>query len=98
MKTTVWRIQTEDTTHTVAYALHKLTGRMTVTVDGDEFTLSAGLLSLKAARREPFRLVGADGEAEQAVLAVDRKGRASLIFRAKEVQADGEMEMRKGDS
>ena len=36
-------------------------------------------------RREPFRVVDADGEAEQAILVVDKKGRAKLIFRAKEV-------------
>ena len=84
-KTTVWRIHAEDTEHTVTYSLVRLTGRMTVSVDGDEFVLSAGFLSCKAARREPFRLVGADGEAEQAILVVDKKGRASLIFRAKAV-------------
>ena len=60
----------------------------TVTLDEDEYVLSAGFLSLKAARREPFRIVDEDGEAEQAILAVDKKGRASLIFRAKEVAAE----------
>ena len=85
-KKTVWQIQTEDIQHTVTYTLHKFTGRMTVTLDEDEFHLSAGFLSLKAARREPFRIVGADGEAEQAILAVNKKGQAKLLFRAKEVQ------------
>ncbi len=80
-----WHIETEDTVHTVSYTLSRLTGRMTVTVDGDAFTLSAGLFAMKAARREPFRLVGPDGEAEQAVLVVDKKGRATLLFRAKTV-------------
>ena len=84
-KTTVWRIPAEEPTHTVTYSLNKFTGKMTVTLDGDEFTLSAGFLSLKAARREPFRIVDEEGEAEQAVLVVDQKGRASLLFRAKEV-------------
>ena len=59
--------------------------KQTVTLDGDEFILSAGFLSLKAARREPFRIVDEEGEAEQAILVVDQKGRASLLFRAKEV-------------
>ncbi len=87
MKQTTWRIPNEDgTTHTVTYALSRLTGRMTVTVNGDAFTLSAGFLSLKAARREPFRLVGMDGEAEQAILVVDKKGRATLLFRAQTVE------------
>ena len=87
-KTTVWRIATEDgdaAAHIITYSLNKFTGKMTVTLDGDEFTLPAGFLSLKAARRDPFRIVGADGEAEQAILVVDKKGRASLLFRAKEV-------------
>lgn len=87
MKQATWHIQTEDTTHTVSYQLRLLTGRMTVTVDGDSFTLSAGPFSLRAARREPFRLVGADGEAEQAVLVVDRRGNATLLFRGKAVEA-----------
>ena len=87
-KTTVWRIPAEEPAHTVTYSLNKFTGKMTVTLDGDEFILSAGFLSLKAARREPFRIVDEEGEAEQAVLVVDQKGTASLIFRAKEVAPD----------
>ena len=87
-KTVTWRIPAEAPTHTVTYSLNKLTGRMTITLDGDEFVLPAGFLSLKAARREPFRILDEEGEAEQAILVVDRKGRASLIFRAKEVAAE----------
>ena len=87
-KVTTWRIPAEAPTHTVTYSLNKFTGRMTITLDGDEFTLSAGFLSLKAARREPFRIMDEEGEAEQAILVVDKKGRASLIFRAKEVAAE----------
>ncbi len=89
MKQTVWHIRTEDTSdapaHIITYALNRFTGRTRITVDGDEFILSAGPLSLKAARREPFRIVGEDGEAEQAVLVVDKKGGASLLFRAQTV-------------
>ena len=87
-KSVTWRIPTEAPTHTVTYSLNKFTGRMTVSLDGDEFTLSAGFLSLKAARREPFRIVDEEGEAEQAILVVDKKGRASLLFRAKEVVSE----------
>ena len=87
-KTVTWRIPTEAPTHTVTYSLNKFTGKMTVTLDGDEYTLSAGFLSLKAARREPFRIVDEEGEAEQAILVVDKKGRASLLFRAKEVVSE----------
>ena len=82
---TTWRIATEGSEHIITYALKKFMGRMTITLDGDAFTLPAGFLSLKAARREPFRIVDADGEAEQAVLVVDKKGRVSLLFRGKEV-------------
>ena len=84
-KITTWKITTETAEHTVTYSLNKFTGKMTVTLDGEAFDLSAGFLSLKAARREPFRIVDGDGEAEQAILTVDKKGKASLIFRAKEV-------------
>jgi hypothetical protein len=87
-KTTIWRISAAGKQHIIAYSLNKFTGRMTVTLDEDVFVLSAGFLSLKAARREPFRIVDDDGEAEQAVLVVDRQGRASLIFQAKEVVAE----------
>ena len=87
-KITTWRIPAEAPTHTVTYSLNKFTGKMTVTLDGDEYTLSAGFLSLKAARREPFRIVDEEGEAEQAILVVDKKGRASLLFRAKEVVSE----------
>ena len=84
-KTTVWRIAPEGHKHVITYTLEKLKGRMIVTLDEDVFVLSAGFLSLKAARREPFRIVDEEGEAEQAILVVDQKGRASLLFRAKEV-------------
>ncbi len=86
MRTTTWRIRNEDgTAHTVTYALAKFTGRMNVCVNGDVFSLSAGFLSLHAARREPFRLMDADGEAEQAILVVDRHGKPTLIFRGETV-------------
>ncbi len=86
MKTTTWRIENENgTAHTVTYTLSRFTGRMSVSVNGDSFTLSAGFLSLGAARREPFRLVDTDGEAEQAVLVVDKHGKPALIFRGETV-------------
>ena len=93
--TTVWRIQTEDgdtpaATHTVTYSLNRMTGRMTVTLDGEAFALSAGPLAWNAARREPFRILSADGEAEQAVLVVDKHGRASLIFRGEVLPCETE--------
>ncbi len=80
MKEKTWTIPTEDATHTVAYTFARLKGKITVTIDGDSFDLPAGFLGLKAARREIFRL----GD-EQAVLAVDKKGNAELIFRGENV-------------
>ena len=86
-KITTWHIRTEDAEHIVTYSLNRVTGRMTVTLDGDTFDLSAGPLALNAARREPFRIVGPDGEAEQAILTVDRRGEAALLFRSEIVPA-----------
>ena len=82
-KTITWRIQTEDAVHTVTYSLRRLSGRMTVTLNGEAFALSAGPLSLRAARREPFRIVSPHGEAEQAILSVDRRGKPTLLFRGR---------------
>ena len=45
-KIITWRIPADAPTHTVTYSLNKFTGKMTVTLDGDEFVLSAGFLSL----------------------------------------------------
>ncbi len=82
-------MENEDgTIHTVTYTLSRLTGRIRMTVNGDEYKLPAGFLGLKSKRREPFRLVGMDGEAEQAILVVDGKGKASLIFRGQTVKAE----------
>ena len=85
---TTWRIRTEDAEHTVTYSLNRVTGRMSVTLDGEAFELSAGPLAVHAARREPFRIVGPDGEPEQAILSVDRRGEATLLFRAQVVSAE----------
>ena len=63
-------------THRVVCTFSRLRGRITVSIDEDAFDLPAGFLGLCAARREIFRL-----GAEQAVLAVDRRGHASLILR-----------------
>ncbi len=76
MKTVTWRVQAEEETHVVSYIFARLKGRITVTIDGDSFDLPAGFLGLRPARREIFRL-----EDEQAVLVVDKKGSAQLLFR-----------------
>ena len=80
MKQKTWSVTVDDTTHTVEYTFARLKGKMTVTIDGESFDLPAGFLGLKVARREIFRL----GD-EQAVLAVNKKGEAELIFRGENV-------------
>ncbi len=80
MKHKNWSVTVDDTTHTVDYTFARLKGKMTVTIDGESFDLPAGFLGLKVARREIFRL----GD-EQAVLAVNKKGEAELIFRGENV-------------
>ena len=77
MKLMRWQITVDAETHTVIYSFSRLAGKQIVSIDGDSFDLPAGILGLRAARREIFRL----GD-EQAILAVDKKGRAELIFRA----------------
>ncbi len=85
MKHTTWQIQTEEATHHVAYAFSRLKGSITVTIDEDSFDLPAGFLGTHPARREIFRL----GD-EQAVLVVDGKGKATLLFRAAVVPPIGQ--------
>ena len=80
MKQKNWSVTVDDTTHTVEYTFARLKGKITVTIDGDSFDLPAGFLGLKVARREIFRL----GD-EQAILTVDKKGNAELIFRGESV-------------
>lgn len=80
MKQKNWSVAVDDTTHTVSYTFARAKGRITVTIDGESFDLPAGFLGIKVARREIFRL----GD-EQAILAVDKKGEAELIFRGERV-------------
>ena len=75
MKRTRWQYTTDECTHEVTYTLSRLQGRITVTVDGDAYTLPAGLFGMRAARREIFRL----GD-EQAILVVTGNGNASLLL------------------
>lgn len=76
MKQTRWQTTVDEQTHEVIYRFSRLAGRITVAIDGEAFDLPAGLLGLRAARREIFRL----GD-EQAVLVVEKGGRASLLLR-----------------
>lgn len=73
-----WKITAEETVCDIAYSFSRL-GGMTVSIDGEAFKLPAGFLGLRAAKREIFRV----GD-EQAILAVDGRGRAKLLFRGEE--------------
>ncbi len=79
---TTWHIRNEDAEHTITYTLARLTGRMTVTIDGEAYRLSAGPFCLRAKARHPFRLLDKDGEPEQAVLDIASGGRAALYYRS----------------
>ena len=81
MKVVTWHIQTEEETHVVSYTFARLKGKITVVIDGESFDLPAGFLGLRAAKRELFRL----GD-EQAVLVVNKKGNAQLLFQGEQVQ------------
>ncbi len=80
MKQKSWSVTVDGTTHTVVFAFVRMKGRITVSIDGESFDLPAGFLGLKVARREIFRL----GD-EQAILAVNKKGEAELLFRGESV-------------
>ena len=73
-KKQAWSVTLDEENHEVAYAFSRAKGRMTVTIDGEAFDMPCGLFGCKAARREPFRL----GD-YQAILAVEKNGRATLI-------------------
>lgn len=75
MKQTRWQYTTDECTHDVTYTLSRLRGRITVAIDGDTYTLPAGLFGMRAARREIFRL----GD-EQAILVVEGGGNAELLL------------------
>ena len=73
-KMQVWNVTLDEENHQVTCAFSRFLGRMVVTIDGDSFVMPCGPFGCKAARREPFRL----GD-YQAILAVDSRGRATLI-------------------
>lgn len=83
MKTYRWSVPDGETVHAVRCALSRLRGKLLVTVDGDEYTLPAGLFGLSAARREKLLL----GELK-ALLVLDRAGHASLTVEGEPVQPE----------
>lgn len=75
--------QSCEQTYRITYTFSRLRGRMTVSIDGETFSLPAGFLGCKAARREIFRL----GD-EQAILSVDGAGKPSLLVHGETMPPD----------
>ena len=73
-----WNIAEDEVTHDVSYTCRPLIGKMTVSIDGEEFTLKSKFLSIGLARREAFRV----GDI-QALLAVGKSGRAQVLIKGK---------------
>ena len=73
-KKQVWNVTLDEERHEVMCEFSRAKGRITVTIDGESFDIPCGLFGCKAKRREPFRL----GD-DQAILAVDGHGHATLI-------------------
>ena len=71
-----WIVQLENDTHKVEYRYSKLTGKTTLVLDGEEFTVKGKVLGIGVRRSEPI-IVGS----VQGVLNVARSGRAKLIVR-----------------
>lgn len=79
MKRQSWKIESDGATCHVSYTFSRTRG-ISVSIDGEEFKLPVGFLGLKAARREIFRACD-----EQAILVVDKRGHAKLLFGGEEI-------------
>lgn len=66
----------EEGQHTVGYQYSKLTGKTKLTVDKDEFVVGGKILGIGVCRREMIIIGGS-----QAVLDIDKKGRAKIVCR-----------------
>lgn len=75
-----WNVDIDGNSVSVEYACSRLTGKTILTVDGDSFTVRGKPFGIGLERRETI-LVGSS----QAVLEVDKKGRARLVCRDGEV-------------
>ena len=83
MKSQKWMVTTEDNDiHTVEYSYSFFTGKYVLKVDGDSFAVQGLPFKIKIARREIILVGGM-----QAVLEVDKKGKAALTLKDAEVVA-----------
>lgn len=76
-----WSIAEDEVTHDVSYSCRPLIGKMTVSIDGEEFTLKSKFLFIGLARREAF-LIGDI----TALLVVGKNGRAQVLIKGKPVE------------
>ena len=66
----------EDGKYTVGYEYSAITGKTTLRVDGDEFVVRGKIFGIGVCRREMIIIGGS-----QAVLDIDKKGRAKIVCR-----------------
>ncbi len=76
-----WKVQEDEVLHDVTYTCCPLIGKMTVGIDGEEFTLKSKFLFIGLARREAFRV----GDT-QALLVVGKSGRAQVLIKGKPIE------------
>ena len=76
-----WIVSIEEKEVRVDYAYSALSGKTTLTVDGDSFSVKGKPFGIGCARREVIMLGG-----EQAILDVKKGGKAQLICREGEVR------------
>ena len=76
-----WQVVIDGDTHEVEYRFSAFSGKTVLVVDGDEFTVKGKPFGIGVCRREPIMVCGA-----QAMLDVDKSGRAKLILRDGEVE------------
>lgn len=76
-----WTVKSEECESRVKYNYSLLSGKCTLTVDNDTFTVKCKPLCIGVERREVIMLCGA-----QAILDVDKKGHAKLCVRDGEVK------------
>lgn len=78
-----WIVAEDEVTHAVEYTCRPLTGKITVTIDGESFDLRSKFLCFGIARREAFRV----GDI-QALLVVAKSGRAQVLIKGKPIDED----------
>ncbi len=84
MKQTNWKLTGSDgSEHTLSVSFSRIKGKVSVTLDGEDFSLPAGFLGLTVARREML-LVGED----KALLVLDKAGNATLTVEGKQVEPE----------